>query len=319
MAPAPLADPGTYEVTVHDEVYASPGGTDLLARLFVPDGAPAGRPGVVDVHGGGWSFFDRTVDEVQCRGLASAGAVVAAVDFRQAPAGRWPDPVADVAAAVRWLKANAERFALDPAAVLLMGGSSGGHLALWTALRAEHPECRAASPDPSDGAENGDGAGTAGPDARVRGVLALWPVADPGERYRYLRRREADGDTDSRDPLFNIPFLTEAQRNFFGDEAGMDAAGVPALLASGDHEPPPPLVLVHPELDENITAAMTAALADAWRRAGGEAEVLHYADVPHSFVNFGGPAADACVADLVAHTRTILTSPLPTPSEGVPT
>lgn len=297
-----LAEPGTYEVAVRDEVYASPAGQDLLARLFVPVDAPAGRPIVVDVHGGAWSYFDRKVDEVQCRGLASAGAVVASVDFRQAPDAHWPDPVADVAAAVRWAKAEADRLQADPGAAVLMGGSSGGHLALWVALRGEHPECAgAADPDP-------DGVG---PDAGVRGVLGLWPVAAPDERYRYLEARAAAGDTESRDPMFNVPFLTQAQRDFFGDEDTMAAASIPRLLATGDHRPPPPLLLVHPELDENITRAMTDALADAWRTAGGRCDVLAYPDVPHSFVNFGGPAADACVVDLVAATRSFLSAPDP--------
>jgi acetyl esterase/lipase len=285
-----------YAVERHDEVFAAPDGVELMARIWVPVDAPPGRPAVVDAHGGCWAYFDRTVDETQCRGLAEAGAVSVAVDFRQAPEGRWPDPAADVAAGVRWVKANAERFSVDPDAVLLLGGSSGGHLALWVALRPEHPETTTTSylgADPT----------TEGPDARVRGVLALWPIAAPDDRYRYLLRRQAAGETDSMDPLFNIEFLVHGHDAFFGDVATMASASVTKVLDSGDHVPPPPLFLAHPELDENVLPEMSEELLDAWLQAGGSAELHRYDGLGHGFVNFGGPAAEACVADLIDAAR----------------
>jgi acetyl esterase/lipase len=285
-----------YSIERHDEVFATPDGVELMARVWVPVDAPPGRPAVVDAHGGCWAYFDRTVDESQCRGLAEAGAVSVAVDFRQAPEGRWPDPVADVAAGVRWVKANAERFSVDPDAVLLLGGSSGGHLAMWVALRPEHPETTTT-------AHLGGESAVDGPDARVRGVLALWPIAAPDDRYRYLQRRQATGDTESRDPLFNLDFLLGGHDAFFGDLETMAAASVLEVLASGDHEPPPPLWLAHPELDENVLRAMSEQVLDAWRAAGGTAGLQLYEGLGHGFVNFGGPAAEACVADMVTAAR----------------
>lgn len=289
-----------YTVERHDEVFAAPDGTELLARVWVPVDAPAGRPGVVDAHGGCWAYFDRTVDENQCRGLAEAGAVAVAVDFRQGADGPWPAAVADLAAGVRWLKANAERFSVDPDSVLLLGGSSGGHLALWVALRPEHPETSTTAHVEPEGASGER------PDARVRGVLALWPIAAPDDRYRYVLDREARGDTESRDPLFNVPLLRDGHESFFGDLATMEQASVVRVLREGDHEDPPPMWLAHPELDENVPFEMSQELVEAWRAAGGSAGLKLYEGLPHGFANFGGPAAEQCVADLVVAARSHL-------------
>ncbi len=289
-----------YDVEHHDEVYAIVDGHELHARVFVPVGAPPGRPGVIDVHGGCWALFDRKVDRFQCERLAAAGAVVAAVDFRQAPEGRWPDPVADVAAAVRWLKAHADRFELDPDAVLLMGGSSGGQLAMWVALRPDAPETSTVVPELPAGLDPST------LDARVRGVLALWPVAEPDARYRYLLDRQAAGTESSTDPLFNLPMLISGQDAFFGDVATMAAANVVRVLDAGEHEALPPLWLAHPELDENVTPAMSEAAVAAWRAAGGAARLRPCPGVGHGFVNFGGEAADACLEDLIAAATTML-------------
>lgn len=268
------------DIVVTDEVYASPGGGDLWARVFAPLEPTGPRPVVVDVHGGAWRYFDRTVDDVQCRGLAAAGFVVVAVDFRQAPEVQWPVPLDDLAAALSWVRANAARLGADPEAVLLMGGSSGGHLALWAALR----------------------------DRGVRGVLALWPIASPDLRYRYLLDRLARDDATGDDPMFDAARLARAHDRFFGDEATMAAASVPALLAAGDTPTPPPLWVAHPELDENVTPEMTELLAVAWRAAGGDATVVPFPGVGHSFVNFGGPAADRCLALMIPAARRMVAS-----------
>jgi acetyl esterase/lipase len=294
LDPGDEVDPG-YEIETTDEVYARPDGVELLARVHRPVGTSGAVPAVVDAHGGAWRYFDRTVDDFHGRGLAARGHVVVAVDFRQAPEHRWPGAVADLAAAVRWTKAHADRLGVDPKRVALMGGSSGGHLALWVTLRPEAPECRSTAHE-----------GPAGPDARVHAVLALWPVADPAARYRYLLDVMQGSSTEGMptdETLFDPLRLQRAQDRFFGDIATMGLASIPGLLASGDHDRPPPLWVAHPELDNNVTVAMSEALVAAWRAAGADAHLERYPGQGHSFVNFGGPAAERCVDDLATELR----------------
>ncbi len=85
-------------------------------------------PAIVYVTGGG--FVNANKDNgVQLRmHLAEAGYVVASIQYRVAPTARFPQPVEDVKAAIRFLKAHADQFGIDPERVGIVGGSAGGYL-----------------------------------------------------------------------------------------------------------------------------------------------------------------------------------------------
>lgn len=85
-------------------------------------------PLLVHVHGGGWRFGDKGYRR-SARRYAAAGIATASIQYRLSDEATFPDPVRDVVAAVRWLRANADEFGLDPERVALVGGSAGGHLA----------------------------------------------------------------------------------------------------------------------------------------------------------------------------------------------
>ena len=288
----PRFDPsGPYAITEEDVVYARPEGEALSARVYRPSGDGAPWPALVDVHGGAWTYFDRMVDQVFDRALAACGLVVAALDFRQGPAHRHPAAAADVAAGVRFVKANAARLGVRPDRVGLIGGSSGGHLALLVAVRpfaAEHATTRALGEDASSLV-----------DATVAFALALWPIADPVGRYHYLLDRIAH-PTPSHEPFFQPDRLRYGHEAYFGDERTMAAASVPRLLDDGEAERLPPAWIAHPELDENVTLAMTERVVDAYRRAGGEIELEVFPGVGHGFANFPGAASERCVARMAA-------------------
>lgn len=63
------------------------------------------------------------------RRLADSGIVAVSPSYRLAPASRFPAPLEDVADCIRWLRRNADRFALDPARIGAFGYSAGAHLA----------------------------------------------------------------------------------------------------------------------------------------------------------------------------------------------
>src|SRR5262245_15534951 len=129
-----------YEVEEADVVYAKPDGQKLLARVYGPKGKPdTPLVGLVDVHGGAWNRGDRNVGAHHGRGLAAAGLVVASLDFRQGPTHQHPAGCVDIAAGVRWMRANAGHLGVDPTRLGLVGQSSGGHLALLVALQPRTP------------------------------------------------------------------------------------------------------------------------------------------------------------------------------------
>jgi len=239
---------------------------------------------------GAWSYFDRLVDFYIDHGLAACGMLVAAVDFRQGPAHRYPTAVADVVAGVRFVKTNARMLDVRTHDVGLIGGSSGGPLVLLAALRPHAPEYGAT---PVRG-------GDADPmDAAVAYALALWPIADPLGRYRYLLARRAE-PRPARDPFFQLDRLLAGHDAFFGDEETMARASVRRILDAGEAERLPPIWVAHPELDENVTLAMSERLVEAYRGAGGMAELEVFPGVGHAFANVPGDAADRCIARMRA-------------------
>ncbi len=121
-------------------------GDDLLqcVDLWLPPGVPADAwPTVVMVHGGCWqtSIADRRLMDWAAADLRESGIAVWNIDYRgvDRAGGGYPGTFADVAAAVDLLRSAAARYRLDPARVVAVGHSAGGHLALWLAARPRLP------------------------------------------------------------------------------------------------------------------------------------------------------------------------------------
>src|SRR4051794_12431134 len=157
-----------------DVEYQRQNGQPLLARLYQPIG-PGPFPAVVEVHGGAWTSGDRFNNVSIAEHLAAHGIAVLSIDFRMPPSARYPETVADVNFGLRFMKANAERFATRKELVGGLGTSSGGHLLLLNVLRPRDPRY-AAHPLP-------------GSDASLAFAIACWPVADPLARYRAVKER----------------------------------------------------------------------------------------------------------------------------------
>ena len=84
---------------------------------------------MVCLHGGGWVSGDRKEMERTIDALARRGYVAIAPDYRLAPKHRFPACIEDCKAAVRWLRANAGKYHIDPNRIGVMGMGAGGHLA----------------------------------------------------------------------------------------------------------------------------------------------------------------------------------------------
>jgi acetyl esterase/lipase len=122
---ATAASAGTF-TTYEALEFASPNATPLLMDLRVPDG-PGPHPVILYLHSGAWIMGDRFGGPAIRQ--ASRGYAVASIEYRLAPQNIWPAQIEDPKAAVRWLRANAARFRLDPNRIGVFGTSSGGHLA----------------------------------------------------------------------------------------------------------------------------------------------------------------------------------------------
>jgi len=91
-------------------------------------------PAVVFFHGGGWASGDKDFHVPQCVELAQEGFVAATVNYRLSGEAPFPAAVEDVKCAIRWLRAHAEEYHVDPQRIAAIGSSAGGHLTAMAAL-----------------------------------------------------------------------------------------------------------------------------------------------------------------------------------------
>jgi len=127
----PTPGTGTF-TTIENIEYANVRGLSLQLDLRIPDAGQgtgsAPWPVILYLHSGAWVTGDRTGGPAIRQ--ASRGYAVASIDYRLAPYFTWPAQIEDCKAAVRWLRANAARYQLDPERIGVLGTSSGGHLAV---------------------------------------------------------------------------------------------------------------------------------------------------------------------------------------------
>src|SRR5207253_5788055 len=120
--------------------YANPDGQHLQVNLARPKEASGRSPAVLCIHGGGFRAGKREGWDARCQQLAEHGYVAATVTYRLAPKYQFPAAVHDVKAAVRWLRANADKYKIDPQRIGVVGDSAGGHLAQFLGVTADVKE-----------------------------------------------------------------------------------------------------------------------------------------------------------------------------------
>jgi acetyl esterase len=199
---------------------------------------------VVAVHGGGWTSGSRTGAGPFCRTALAIGLACAAIDYRLAPATRFPAQLDDVTNAVRFLLVNARKYSLDTQGVLLAGESAGAHLVSY--LGASH-----ASGLP------------------VLGIIAFSPPLDllmlsaPGRSLSVVPPEIRD--------LLGVTGWTEE------DIRRMREASPRFAIRSGA----PDFLIVHGESDALVPVAQSTLFCQALRMAGSGCDIVKLAGARH--------------------------------------
>lgn len=221
------------------------------ADLYQPPQAdPAARyPGIVIIHGGGWSGGDKGAAREQNIGttLAQNGYVCLSINYLLQPKEGpriWPRNLHDCKTAVRWLRANAERLQLDPDHIGVIGGSAGGHLAAM--VGATGPE---AGLDP------------AGPygeySCQVQAVVNLYgPMARAEKWVRVLVGQPCE---EAPELCRQITPLSHLDAN------------------------DPPVLILHGTADKTVPLSESAEFAEGLQQAGVEHELVVISNAPHTF------------------------------------
>ena len=234
------------------------------------------RPLVIWVHGGGWSRGDARQSGAftdwpgVLATLAGRGYVVASVDYRLSGEAKFPGPVQDVKAAIRFLRSQAGAYGIDPSRVYLWGGSAGGHLAGLATV-----SCGVAAFDPpaSTGRLPGSEAKTAKalPQSDCVQGAALWyGVFDFGLAV------DAPGTALSAKTL--TPML------------GCDPAACKDVAAAASpityvRRETAPLLLIHGTADEEVSFHQSEAITARMKAVGAPVEFVPVPGANHGFVD----------------------------------
>ena len=201
------------------------------------DGGRANRPAILAIHGGAWKGGDKAWGEQFAEELCPFGYVVFSINYRLSgePDATWPTQIEDVQKALRYVRANARRFRVDPDRIASLGMSAGGHLATMVALRD----------DP------------AGPDGRVRTAVNL-----DGEHDMTMPPEQVMADFE--------PILTKVM----GHPAPWSDAELRDISTVTFARPDVSLLTVHGAGDDNVYVAQGERITAALRSAGAEAEFV---------------------------------------------
>jgi acetyl esterase/lipase len=250
--PAAAAYPGTGAAlrgTIQrDVVYGTTAGVGLKLDLFFPRTRTAGPwPLIVVVHGGGWSEGDKYgFDLPQARGKY----LVASINYRMFPAFRFPAMIEDVKLAIRYLRANAAGYNLDPERVAILGHSAGAHLAALAALSG-----------PESGWDLGDHLDQS---SAVKAAIIL---SGPSDLARTFSDQWAEG----------------LRFSVFGEDQWEAASPV-----HWAHAGAPPFFIAHGEADAVVGVEHGRALHEALRAAGSSSRLLVLRGAGHGFEPVGG-------------------------------
>jgi alpha-L-fucosidase 2 len=121
---------------VPDVEYGRASGESLKLDVRTPEG-PGPFPGVIMVHGGGWMNGDKAMNvRPLFDPLTKAGFAWFSINYRLAPKYRYPACLNDLETAIKWVKAHAAEYNVDPTRLSLLGESAGGQLVDMAAVRA---------------------------------------------------------------------------------------------------------------------------------------------------------------------------------------
>lgn len=237
-----------------DLVYARVGSRALHLDLYLPKGAAAPVPAVVYIHGGGWSSGNKTNFRRQAAYMATKGFAGACIEYRLSGEAHYPAALYDSKAAVRWVRANAQKFGIDPNRIGAAGGSAGGQLVALLGVTNDVPEF--------EGHE-----GVTGVSSRVAAVVAINPAADLAD---FGKRNPSSASN----PVFRYLGATYTEN--------------PSLWISAsptDHvnSKSVPFLFMHGDADTTVPYRQSVEMMNKLKAAGVRAELFTATGAKHGF------------------------------------
>lgn len=138
---------------VRDLPYVENATDDQTLDIYYPPNAQENEkyPVIVDIHGGGLMYGDKSMNRIYASRLAARGYAVVVINYRLCPDVLYAEQVRDVMASYKWVAENGERYGLDTDNAYVVGDSAGGQLAFYTSLVNTSEELRALYNVPDSG------------------------------------------------------------------------------------------------------------------------------------------------------------------------
>jgi len=252
-------------VVERDAEYGTGGGVSLKLDIVRPKAASEKpRPVIAFIHGGGWSGGNKESAVGQLIPFAASGNYFCAtIEYRLSGVATWPAQIHDCKAAIRWLKANAKRYNIDPEKIGVWGSSAGGHLVSMLGV--------------SSGAKQLEGdCGSPGRSSRVACVVDYCGPSD----FLGIARVKRSTEQRAYDPVSKLlggPI--EEQK-----EAAVSAS--PVTYASKDAAP---VLIVHGTNDTTVPLEQAEVFYAALKKAGADATFVKVIGGTHNVGGSGGP------------------------------
>jgi acetyl esterase/lipase len=241
---------------VRDVPFASRSGVQLHADVYRPtrDGV---FPIVVQIYGGAWQRGTPSDFSNFATWLASSGYVVIAIDYRHAPASRWPAQIDDVRTGLTWVGAHASEFGGDPSRMVLIGRSAGAHLATMAAWTS--------------------------PPVRIRGVVSYYGPVDLVESFKNPPRPDPLNVRSVEGMLIGGSLRQMPARY-------ADASTITHVRAGT--MPLPPTLLIYGGHDHVVEAKYGRTIVNALRARGTQVGYIELPWADHAFDEvFNGPSS----------------------------
>lgn len=240
-----------------DVVYASYGPRDLHVDLYLPKAGKGPFPGVVYIYGGGWSKGNKTAFQRQAAYMATKGFVGACIEYRLSGEAIYPAAVYDSKAAVRWLRANAAKYHVNPSRIGAAGGSAGGHLAAllgssWKVKELEGP------------------GGNPGVSSRVQAVAAFNPVTD----FVVIGKTLSDGGASTAISTF--------MGGPYSEKPDLWAQASPMTHVDADCAP---ILFLHGTADTTVPYSQSVDMMNKLKAAGVKTDLFSAEGAKHGFFN----------------------------------
>jgi acetyl esterase/lipase len=237
-APAAAAPPAAYQ---EDVIYGRVEGSALLADVAWP-GGEGPYPAILSIHGGRWvGGHRRDASSIKVKEWAGHGFFAMSIDYRLARSSPAPACYQDLLCAIRWVRAHAAAYRVDPDRIFLIGQSAGGHLASLVATLGEGPYKRAGGWNEQS--------------ADVRAVIS---VCAPYEL-----------NTLSWGKLWAPIGENE-------EAARQQASPIRHVKSSSK-----PILILHSDDDKSVPVRQAIDMAAALKEAGAPHKFLHYTDKGH--------------------------------------